>query len=185
AGSGLLYSTYLGGSGLDVGYGIAVDAAGDAYVTGFTNSTNFPTTAGAFQTTFAGGGVDAFVTKLNVAGSGLLYSTYLGGSSIDLGYGIAADAAGNAYVTGVTASTNFPTTAGSFQTTNNGTYDAFVTKLAFGLSCPAGTPEYSNCHGQCVSALAHQYGGISAAANALGYSSVPALQTAIGAFCRA
>ena len=128
AGSGLVYSTYLGGSGDDYGDGIAVDAAGDAYVTGLTASTNFPTTAGAFQTIF-GRFHDAFVTKLNPAGSGLLYSTYLGGSGYDEGYGIAVDAAGTAYVTGHTYSTNFPTTAGAFQTTHAGGNDAFVTKL--------------------------------------------------------
>src|SRR5205814_9247046 len=94
-----------------------------AYVAGETVSSNFPTTAGAFQTTF-GGGVfgagDAFVTKLNPTGSALVYSTYLGGSSSDAGYGIAVDAAGNAYVTGGTGSTDFPTTAGAFKTTTPG-----------------------------------------------------------------
>jgi Beta-propeller repeat len=130
------------------------------------------------------GGSDAFVTKLNPAGSGLLYSTYLGGSgSYDLGSGIAVDAAGDAFVTGVTNSTNFPTTAGAFQTTLAGENDAFVTKLA--LVTFAGTPGYSNCQGQSVVGLIQQYGGIRDAANALGYSSVTALQTAIGAFCRA
>src|SRR5712691_3292520 len=129
AGNGLVYSTYLGGSFTDRGLGIAVDAAGNAYVTGFTDSTNFPTTPGAFQTTFGGGFSDAFVTKLNPTGTGLVYSTYLGGSTTDLGRGIAVDAAGNAYVTGATDSTNFPTTSGAFQTTFGGGFDAFVTKL--------------------------------------------------------
>jgi len=136
AGSALVYSAYLGGSGFDNGAGIVVDAAGNAYVTGFTASTDFPTTAGAFQTAFAGSGPfgfgDAFVTKLDPTGSALVYSTYLGGSSDDLGSGIAVDTAGNAYVTGG-ASTNFPTTAGAFQTTFASTssinLDAFVTKL--------------------------------------------------------
>src|SRR5439155_8211839 len=94
----LFYSTYLGGSGFDQGLGIAVDISGNAYVMGFTNSTNFPTTAGAFEVANADG--NAFVTKLNPTGSGLLYSTYLGGSGFDFGLGIAADASGNAYVTG-------------------------------------------------------------------------------------
>ena len=127
----LSYSTYLGGSGsFESGIGIAVDSAGSAYVTGDTNSTNFPTTSGAFQTTFGGGFSDAFVTKLNPAGSALVYSTYLGGSADDRGHGIAVDSAGNAYVTGVTASTNFPTTSGAFQTTFGGApSDAYVTKL--------------------------------------------------------
>jgi hypothetical protein len=137
AGSALAYSTYLGGSGLDEGVGIAVDALGNAYVAGVTESTTFPTTAGAFDTTFNGGIFDAFVTKLNSLGSGLLYSTYLGGSGLDLGRGIAVDALGNAYVTGVTESTNFPTTMGAFDTTLNGVSDAFVTKLNPSLVGPA------------------------------------------------
>src|SRR5439155_1546373 len=127
-GTSLLYSTYLGGSGADEGLGIAVDGAGNAYVTGQTGSTDFPTTAGAFATSFNGGD-DAFVTKLNPLGTGLLYSTYLGGSGADEGLGIAVDGAGNAYVTGETDSTDFPTTAGAFDTSANGGFDAFVTKL--------------------------------------------------------
>ncbi len=133
-GSALVYSTYLGRAGDDGVVGIAVDASGNAYVTGFTSSTNFPTTAGAFQTTYGGGPDDAFVTKLNPAGSTLVYSTYLGGSGNDLGFGIAIDAAGNAYVTGSTSSANFPTSPGAFQTSFGGVGplsfgDAFVTKL--------------------------------------------------------
>jgi len=132
AGSALLYSTYLGGSGSDSGYGIAVDTLGNAYVTGETRSTDLPTTPGAIQTTYGGSCVncvgDAFVTKLDATGSALVYSTYLGGSSGDEGFGIAVDAAGSAYVTGGTGSADFPTTAGAFQTTYGGG-DAFVTKL--------------------------------------------------------
>jgi hypothetical protein len=131
AGSALVYSTYLGGSGDEFGNRIAVDASGHAYVTGATASTNFPTTPGAFQTTFGGGTFvgDGFVSKLNAAGSALLYSTYLGGSNDDFGTGILVDGSTNAYVTGSTASTNFPTTPGSFQTTLKGPEDAFVSKL--------------------------------------------------------
>ena len=100
-GSGLVYSTYLGGSGSEFVCGIAVDGAGSAYVTGGTTSTDFPTTAGAAQTTNAGV-FDAFVTKLDATGSGLVYSTYLGGSGSDpiSAVGIAVDGAGSAYVTG-------------------------------------------------------------------------------------
>ncbi|MDR6556810.1 hypothetical protein J2809_001152 [Arthrobacter pascens] len=128
-GTSLDYSTYLGGSAGDEGYGVAVDAAGSAYVAGLTDSTNFPTTAGAFDTTF-NGGVDAIVTKLNAAGSALVYSTYVGGSAFDFGLGVAVDTAGNAYVTGETSSINFPTTAGAFDTSSNGNTDAFLTKLS-------------------------------------------------------
>jgi hypothetical protein len=125
SGSALVYSTYLGGSGGDQGNAIAVDGAGDAYVSGQTQSSDFPVTAGAFQTTYSGAGcgagcgVNSFVTKLNPDGSALVYSTYLGGSVNDYGHGIALDASGDAYVTGKTQSTNFPVTAGAFQTVCN------------------------------------------------------------------
>jgi hypothetical protein len=126
SGSTLLYSTYLGGSSLDSGAGIAVDAAGNAYVTGQTSSTNFPT-QNPFQGTSGGSG-DAFVAKLDSSGSTLLYSTYLGGSKSDSGSGIAVDAAGNAYVTGVTSSSNFPT-VNPVQPSLSGFSDAFVAKI--------------------------------------------------------
>ena len=113
----LAYSTYLGGSsesGAEAGYRIAVDASGNAYVTGRTSSSDFPTTPGAFQTTYGGAGEcggpcqDAFVSKLNVAGSALVYSTYLGGNGDDYGSGIAVDASGNAYVAGFTGPSGPP-----------------------------------------------------------------------------
>lgn len=128
AGSALVYSTYLGGTGHDYGLGIAIDSAGEAYVTGFTASADFPTTAGAFQTVY-GGNNDGFISKLNAAGSSLVYSTFLGGSGGDNGTAITVDSAGNAYVTGNTASANFPTTAGAFQTSRRGTGDVFATKI--------------------------------------------------------
>jgi hypothetical protein len=132
AGSALVYSTYLGGSAGDSGFGIAVDGAGNAYVTGRTLSGDFPTTAGAFQTAPRAFG-DAFVAKLNAAGNALVYSTYLSGSyspnGDTQGSAIAVDGTGNAYVTGQTFATDFPTTAGAFQTTNHGYVNAFVTKL--------------------------------------------------------
>ncbi|MFI5455817.1 MAG: SBBP repeat-containing protein [Isosphaerales bacterium] len=131
SGSGLVYSTYLGGNNLDVGYGIAVDGSGNAYVTGYTQSTNFPTTSGAYQGAFGGGYHDAFVTELNATGTALRYSTYLGGSGQDEGYGIAVDGAGDAYVTGITGSTDFPTKnpfRGQKQG-GKGAWDAYVTKI--------------------------------------------------------
>jgi len=106
-GSALVYSTYLGGSDYDYGYGIAVDSVGDAYVSGRTASADFPTVNPLQGTKH--GGYDVFVAKLNAAGSALVYSTYLGGSEDDFGYGIAVDSAGNAYVAGGTMSTDFPT----------------------------------------------------------------------------
>jgi len=127
-----VHSSYVGGTtGDDAGRAIAVDAAGNVYVTGFTNSTDFPTTGGAFQRVFGGGGNDAFVIKLDPTGSTLLYGTYLGGTGSDVGLAIAVDAAGNAYVTGGTFSTNFPTTGGSAQpaATPGGSREAFVAKL--------------------------------------------------------
>jgi Bacterial Ig-like domain (group 3)/Kelch motif/Beta-propeller repeat len=127
-GTALVYSTYLGGSLGEGASSIAVDGSGSAYVTGGTNSTDFPTTAGAVQTNLEGGNGDAFVTKLNASGSALVYSTYLGGTGDDHATGIAVDASGSAHVTGDTFSTNFPTTAGAFQTTSAGG-GAFVTAL--------------------------------------------------------
>jgi len=129
------YSTYLGGGGDDHGQAIAVNSAGNAYVTGSTGSANFPQ-ANPLNATGAGcnnpsgnDGVDAFVTELNPAGSALVYSTYLGGSGTDAGYGIAIDGANDAYVTGSTTSASFPTTTDAYTTTNSGGADAFVTKL--------------------------------------------------------
>jgi hypothetical protein len=129
-GSALVYSTYLAGSNQDTGLGIAVDSSGNAFVTGVTCSTDFPT-MNPLQPNYGGGGVycgDAFVTKLNPTGSALVYSTYLGGSNQDVGFGIAVDSTGNAYVTGYTDSTNFPTKS-PLQPTNAGHRDAFVTKI--------------------------------------------------------
>jgi len=134
-GGSLVYSTFLGGSDFDAGGSISVDWSGNAYVTGDTYSANFPTTPGVFQPTFGGGVTDAFVTKLNRSGSALVYSTFLGGEVDDHGHDIAVDSTGQAYVTGFTNSTMFPTTADAFDRTYNGAGppwfygDAFVTKL--------------------------------------------------------
>jgi hypothetical protein len=137
----LVYATYLGGSDLDRGVSIAVDAAGNAYVTGRTDSADFPTTPSAFQAGPQGGSsdaptLDAFVTKLSADGGTLLYSTYLGGTGADLGYGIAIDDAGIglAYVTGHTYSADFPLSAASFDGTLDGQTDAFVVLLHTALA---------------------------------------------------
>lgn len=115
-GAALVYSTYLGGTGLDLGWDIAVDAAGNAAVSGRTVSTNFPT-ADPFQADYGGGLSDGFVTQLNAAGSAFIFSTYQGGAIYDGTRGIAVDLAGNIYVTGVTESADFATSAEAFDTT--------------------------------------------------------------------
>jgi hypothetical protein len=129
-GSAFVYSTFLGGSGYDFGSSIAVDSTGNAYVTGETDSIDFPT-VNPLQGEL-GQGIhiqDAFVAKLNAAGSALVYSTYLGGENVDRGVGIAVDSAGNAYVTGDTISPGFPI-ANPLQSHHaGGTHDAFVSKL--------------------------------------------------------
>jgi hypothetical protein len=129
AGSALVYSTYLGGSDQDIGWGIAADAAGNAYVTGETNSVDFPT-AHAFQSAcnHCPAVSNAFVTKINPTGSAFVYSTFLGGSDTSDAEAIAADTSGNAYVTGTTTATDFPT-VNPLQATNHGQGNAFVTKF--------------------------------------------------------
>ncbi len=137
AGSALTYSSFLGGSTSlsefsfadNYGHGIAVDVLGNAYVTGETNAINFPT-VNALQPTNGGDYWDAFVAKINPTGSSISYSTYLGGNGVDSGYAIAVDSMGNAYITGWTSSTNFPT-LNPLQPTNLGS-DAFVTEIAAG-----------------------------------------------------
>ena len=123
------YSTYLGGTGADLATAVAVDSSGDAYVTGWTQSKDFPVTAGKLL-----GSENAFVTELNPAGSALIYSTYIGGDAEDGGYGIAVDNGGNAYITGGTTSTDFPFTNGH----SVAGQDAFVVKLG-----PTGAIEYA------------------------------------------
>jgi Beta-propeller repeat len=133
AGNAYVYSTFLGGSGADVGFGVAVDSSGNAYVTGSTSSsTDFPIKP-ALQTTYGGGSFDAFVTKINPAGTGLsdlIYSRYLGGSGSDAAAGIAVDKNANAYVTGQTASPNFPTASPTQASLAGGSgIDAFVSEI--------------------------------------------------------
>ncbi len=130
AATAVIYATYLGGSGIVTGEqanGIAADPSGNAYVTGVTNSSNFPVKAGTVQQIF-GGVQDAFITKVNPSGSALVYSTYLGGSDFDWANGIGLDTAGNVYVAGYTSSFDFPTTGG-VQAGFDGLYDAFVSMI--------------------------------------------------------
>ncbi len=129
--SSLEYSTFLGGSGMDFSLSIAVDSAGNAYVTGNTSSADFPVTFGAYDTTYNGGIADVFVAKLNATGGKLMYSTFLGGRPWgEEGRSIAVDQLGHAYVAGWTYSADFPVTPGAFDTTfSPGAWEAFVVKL--------------------------------------------------------
>lgn len=135
-GTGLVYSTFLGGSTGDDAYGLALDGAGDVYVTGATASSDFPTTMNAYQSTnnaAATGGENAFLTELKPDGSALLYSTFLGGSGVDGGYGVALGSGGTVYLTGYTSSSNFPVTTDALETSyislNN---TAFVAEFDLG-----------------------------------------------------
>ncbi|MEJ7849437.1 MAG: SBBP repeat-containing protein [Pyrinomonadaceae bacterium] len=132
SGSALIYSTFIGGANWDTGSGIAVDASGYVFVTGETSSNDYPTTPEAFDTTYNGGQYDAFVTKLDARGATLAYSTFIGGSSDDQATDLVIDSSGNAFLTGETLDaviTDYPTTAGAFDTTHNGNSDVFVTKV--------------------------------------------------------
>ena len=127
-GGQLLYCTYLGGSGDDRAFGVAVDSSGNTYVTGWTSSVNFPVVGGVQSR--LGGPRDAFVAKLNPSLSALTYSTYLGGSGVDTGNAIAVDSLGEAVIVGDTTSANLPVTTGVFQRALAGGQDAFVARLA-------------------------------------------------------
>jgi hypothetical protein len=150
AGSALNYATYLGGSNTDDGLGIAVDSAGEAYVTGFTSSANFPT-ANAAKSALKGG-KDMFVSKLNSSGSALLFSTFYGGTLDDAGTGIALDSFNDAYVTGRTFSIDYPTSGSPFQSSLAGAADAFITEFS-----NTGLVEYSSYLGG--SGNANSFGG--------------------------
>ncbi len=180
SGRTLAYSTYLGGGGTDIGYGIAVDSSGSAYVTGWTDSTDFPT-QNPYHGSYGAGQYDAFVTKLDASGNALAYSTYLGGNSNDYGVAIAVDPSGYAYVTGETLSTNFPT-ANAYQVSHNGGgNDAFVTKLdqsgsALAYSTYLGGTDSELGYGIAVDSSGSAYvtGGTSSSTN---FPSVNACQT--------
>jgi hypothetical protein len=128
AGSALVYSTFFGGSGFDGAGGLVVDAAGNAYISGGAGSTNFPTTPGTFDTTSDGN--DAFVAKLNPAGSAFVYSTVVGGTDGEGAAGLAVDPAGSAWITGTTSSTDYPVSADAADASFNGISDAFLSQLS-------------------------------------------------------
>jgi len=130
----LLYSTYVGGADDEQGYGIALDASGQAYVTGYTSSYNFPL-ADPYDGDFNGGSYDMFITELNGGGDSLIYGTYLGGSDIDAGQDIVFSGSGYICVTGWTTSSDFPT-VNSYDSSSNGGYDIFIAKIDFSGSQP-------------------------------------------------
>ena len=146
---------------------VALDSAGKAYLTGYTDSADFPTSAGALQPSY-GGNFDAFVTRLTAAGTALDLSTYLGGSDVEQGYGIAVDLAGDIYVVGQTRSLDFPTTTGAFDMSLSGPTNGFASKLSPGPSVIGPPTDKSQCkdggwrlfnnpafknQGQCVSSV--------------------------------
>ncbi len=126
SGSAMVYSTFIGGSQLDSGSMIDVDASGNAYIAGYTTSNNYPTTPGVVQASYGGGTFDAVLTKLNATGSAIVYSTYIGGNKADKAHDVAVDGAGQAVVVGETASSGFPTLGGYAY---SGNIDAFVTQV--------------------------------------------------------
>ena len=131
SGTGLEYATFLGGSSNDYGYGVAVDGSGKAYITGYTQSSDFPAASGPGYDTSYNGNSDGFVVKLNASGTGLEYATFLGGSGKDYGRSIAVDGSGKAYVTGYTQSSDFPVASGpGYDTSHNGGWDGSVVKLS-------------------------------------------------------
>src|SRR4029077_2126484 len=169
---------YLGGTGSEVAYGLAVDAGGDAFVTGTTTSSNFPSTSGAFQTTISLDNNDGFVTKLAPAGNALVWSSFIGGLGTDAPQGIAVDGTGAAYVTGYTSSTNFDTQS-AYQGSNAGSDDVFVTKFkpdGSGLTWSTYVGGTGTEHGQAITVDA---GG---RAIITGYTTSSDYDTTVGAF---
>jgi hypothetical protein len=191
AGLTTVYSTYLGGASEDHGAGIAVDSSGDAYITRYTNSSNFPT-RNPFQSALGGGTCgaslcfDAFVSKLNATGSALVYSTYFGGSGGDYGYGIALDQEGDTFFAGLTTSTDLPVTSGALQTAGGGThYSSFVSKLNPDGSAPVfstylGGSANVTGYGIAVDSLGNSY--VAGLAEVSGLSTASPLQPASGGF---
>ncbi len=168
----LLFSTYLGGSGSDSSAGIAVDAGFNMYVTGTTDSPDFPTMNG-FQSTPLSGGKHVFVTAIKSDGSGLLYSTYLSGNGTDIATGVAIDNRANAYVSGTTTSTNaasgFPATAGAFQTSSKAANQFFFSKINTLASGTASLVYSTYVGGSTPAGGVTQGGGIAVDSNAKVY----------------
>ncbi len=154
--SSLEYSTYVGGSTTEDGIDMALDYDGNVYVTGYTDSSNFPTTAGAYDPTENSVGTyapDAFLFKLNDMGNNLIFSSYLGGTGEERGQGITIDPVGNVYVSGMTKSSNFPTTVGAFDTNHGGSYDIYVAKF----NSTASILEYATYVGGGAADMSHSH----------------------------
>jgi len=178
SGTALVWSTLLGGNSADSGTALALDSSQNVYITGYTFSSNFPVTAGAYQAVLAGN-YDAFVAEVNSSGSSLLYSTLLGGSNYEVGNSIAVDSLGFAYVTGYTQSADFPTTAGVYQPSLGGYQDAFVAKVnqtGTGLVYSTHLGSYTNASGIAVDASGNAY-------IALSYSTIPVTNGAYNGGC--
>jgi len=181
AGSALVYSTYFGGpDGETAPIELVVDRHGNAVVTGLTSTDSMPTTAGAYAESWSGG-YDAFLMKLNTTGSSLAYSTYLGGSDDDMGFGVALDRKGNPYVVGITFSVDFPMTLSAYDNSHNDENDVFVAKLNFG-----GTGFYYSTF---IGGNSDDYGiglGVDTVGNACiaGYTYSPDFPTTTGAYQR-
>ncbi|MEM7038840.1 MAG: SBBP repeat-containing protein, partial [Bacteroidota bacterium] len=129
AGTGLVFSTFIGGSQTDLGNDIVLSNSGEIFITGRTESNDYPTTAGAYDVIHTMSFDDVYVTKLNNSGSALIYSTFVGGTLSEEAYGIDVNAAGEAFITGYTRSNDYPTTPGAFDATYGGSDEIFVTKL--------------------------------------------------------
>ena len=184
-GATLIWGVYIGGARSDVATDVAIDAAGNVLVAGYTDSLDFPTTSGAFRSSAPGDGIaaDGFVLKLNPQGTGLLYSTYLGGIEADRIYGLAADRDGNAYLAGATASDNFPSTRGSFRSTRCAGFglDAFLAKLnASGSTLLYMSFLCGSSHEEALDVAVDAQGG----AVAVGYTASPDFPATAGALIR-
>jgi hypothetical protein len=192
SGATLIFSTYLGGDGIDTSAGIAVDSALNVYVAGTTSSSDFPTSSNAFQPAPLAAGNHAFASELSFDGTSLLYSTYLAGSSTDAATGLALDFRGKMYISGTTTSTNFPTTPGAIQTTSKASNQFFFTKLDPIASSGPASLTYSTYIGGSNPAAGQTKGGGIAVDNNAGtpnvyltggtdFTDMPALNAAQGA----
>ncbi len=179
--SALLWSTFLGGSSAEMGHALALDASGNPVLTGWTESSNFPTTPGAYDTSFDGASRDVFVVKLSSTGNSLLWSTFLGGSSNDCGYALALDASGNPVLTGCTESSNFPATPAAYDTSFNGGDDVFIVKLSSSGSSLLWSTFLGGGDGDCGHALALDLSGNSVLTGGTASSNFP---TTPGAYDR-